>query len=382
MVKKTMYLQFTLVLFFVVFSIAGNAAETNWQLYRCDPQATVAPENVQLPDKLQLRWKQKLETEWVEAAPVIANGVLYAGTTDTGLRTFSMKDGKPQWTFPIESGMLIPPSYHSVDDNRFVLAGSTDGTLFAVDAAAGKQRWSFKTQGTLHNAPNIDTKTNRVLLTSEDGSLYAIDITTGKLVWEYKAEDQLRCFPTILGRYCFVSGCDSHLHTVDLDTGKCVSKIDIDAPSGTTPVVCGSTLFFGTEGNEFLAVNWNAETKEAKIVWRYAVKQAIRSPAVCSKDGLVIFCGMDKTVRALSQKDGEERWLFRTKGRMEHAGAIIIGGKIYVSSQDSTLYVLSLKDGTKLDGIELSGRPLGSPIAADNSLVIATDEGMIYCFGQ
>jgi outer membrane protein assembly factor BamB len=91
---------------------------------------------------------------------------------------------------------------------------------------------------------------------------------------------------------------------------------------------------------------------------------------------------MDKTVRALSQKDGTERWLFRTKGRMEYTGAIIIGNKVYIGSQDSMLYVLLLEDGAKSDSIELSGKPLASPAAVDGLLVIATDDGAVYCFGS
>ncbi|GHT31686.1 hypothetical protein FACS1894214_3210 [Planctomycetales bacterium] len=289
--------QLFFLLLFIGLTAAVSADEpSNWTLYRFDSHANAAPENVKVPDRLKLCWKIQLETDWAEATPVIANGVLYAGSTDAGLRAFSMADGKPLWVFPIESGMLIPPSFYSLDkNNSLVFAGSTDGTLFAVDASTGKQRWSFQTKGTLYNAPNIDAKTNRILLTSEDGSLYSIDILSGKLEWEYKAEDQLRCFPAISGRVCFVSGCDSHLHVVDLDTGKCVSKIDIGAPSGSTPVVLDnfadntdtSRVFFGTEGNEFIAVDWNSRTKEAKIAWREPLKQALRSPAACKNGDLV-----------------------------------------------------------------------------------------------
>lgn len=364
----------------LVFLPAISVAD--WPLYRGDQQArAVAVENVQLPENLKIRWEKRLEKDWFQATAIIVGDRIFVGSSDEGLWAFSLKDGKEIWKYPIEYGMLAPAAFEGGQETGLLFFGDSDGILHAVDAGTGSLRWQFKTKGVIDNSPNIDREMGRVLVGSQDGSLYALEVLSGKLVWEYKADDQIRCFPTILGRRCFVAGCDGMLHVVDLDKGTLVTKIDLEAPTGSTPTIFENRLFFGTEGNEFLAVDWNSKDQTTKIAWRYKTQQAVRGPAVCS-DGLVVFCGMDRTVQALDIKTGEQRWVFRTKGRMEYSGPIIVGNRVYVPSSDSFLYVLDLETGEKLDAVGLSGKLLASPAVVAGRLVIGTDDGVLFCLGK
>lgn len=385
------FLLFVSILFLFVLYPAVSLAD--WPLYRGDQQArAVAEETVRLPNNLKIRWEKRLEKDWFQATAVVVGNRIFIGSTDEGFWAFSLKDGKEIWKYSVEYGVLAPAAFWKTSETEktekkdeqetgLLLFGDSDGILHAVDSETGKIRWQFKTKGAIDNSPNIDQETGRVLIGSQDGSLYALEALSGKLVWEYQAGDQIRCFPTILGPRCFVAGCDSMLHVVDLDKGTLVTKIDLEAPTGSTPTVYENRLFFGTEGNEFLAVDWNTETQATKIAWRYKTQQAVRGPAACS-DGLVVFCGMDRTVQALDIKTGETRWTFRTKGRMEHSGPVIVGNRIYVPSSDSFLYVLNLQTGEKLDAVELSGKLLASPAVVDNRVVIGTDDGVLFCLGE
>jgi len=225
----------------------------------------------------------------------------------------------------------------------------------------------------IDNSPNIDVKTKRVLIGSQFGTLFALEAATGKLSWEYTTEDQIRCFPSIADRYCFVAGCDSHLHVVNLDTGKGLHRIPLESPTGSTPLLWKDVAFVGTEGNEFLAVDWQKE----KILWRFKMKQSVRAPTAY-QDGIVIVGGMDKAVYALDAATGKERWQFKTKGRIE-GGAVIIGKRVFVPSSDSTLYVLDLQSGKQIDSLELTGKLLTAPAVADDRMFLATDEGVLTC---
>ncbi|MDR0869431.1 MAG: PQQ-binding-like beta-propeller repeat protein [Planctomycetaceae bacterium] len=364
-----MYRIFFLFLTFCVLHFSFSVFAADWTYYRGDEQATGCAA-AKLPDEFKTVWKYQFKTGWIQATAVIADGTVFTGSSDNGMSAFSLKDGKLLWNYPVETGVIAPAVYF----NGLLFFGDSDGFLYAVDASTGKERWKFQAKGTFDNSPNIDQKTSRVLIGSQDGTLYALDAATGKPAWEYKADDQIRCFPAIVGRKCFVAGCDAKFHIVDIDKGTAAAKIELEAPTGSTPAVWNDYVFFGTEGNEFLAVDW----KKEKIVWRYKAKQAFRSPAAC-KDGLVIVCGMDKAVRCFAAATGEQRWEFRTKGRMEESGALIAGNRVYVPCSDSFLYVLDLQNGEKVNAVELGGKLRACPATDGKRIVIGTDDGTLFC---
>lgn len=363
---------------FSVFSPLGLYA-ADWTYFRGDERASACvDETVSVPDSLKTVWKHSFENGWIQATAIIADETVYIGSSDNGMTAFALSDGKPLWNYPVETGVLASAVYfQDTDGTASLFFGDSEGILYALDARTGKERWKFKTEGTIDNSPNIDREKKRVLVGSQDGTLYALDTTTGKPAWKYKSEDQIRCFPTIVERKCFVAGCDAKFHVVDLDTGTAVTKIELDAPTGSTPAVWKDLVFFGTEGNELLALNW----KSGKIVWRYKAKQAFRSPSAC-KDGFVVVCGMDKTVRCFEAETGELRWEFRTKGRMEQSGAVIAGERVYVPCEDSFLYILDFSTGEKVGDVELDGKLRACPAVIDGGLVIGTDDGVLLRLGK
>ena len=347
---------------------AVNLHAADWTLYRGDAAASGRVNaEVKLADKLKITWEERLEKGFFEATPIVVGDSIFIGSDDEGLKAHDLQTGKPKWTYKGEF------SASAAYFDGLVFVGDSKGVLHAVDSETGNKKWMFATKGTIDNSPNIDVPTKRVIIGSQGGTLFALEAATGQLVWEYKTDDQIRCFPSIVGRHCFVAGCDSFLHVVDLDTGKGVSKIPLDSPTGSTPLLAGDVAFVGTEGNEFLAVDW----KKEKVLWRFSMRQAVRSPAAY-REGTVIFGGMDRTVYALDAKTGEERWKFTTKGRIE-GGVVIVGDKVYVPSMDSSLHVLDFQSGKRIDSIELTGKLSASPAVVSDRLIIATDEGVLIC---
>ncbi|MDR0611193.1 MAG: PQQ-binding-like beta-propeller repeat protein [Planctomycetaceae bacterium] len=363
------------VLIFYVFFFPVLTLYADWTLFRGDVGASgCVKETLAFLEVPEILWEHRLEKGWFQVTAVITENpeygnTIYIGISDDGMLAFDLKNGQHRWTYPLELGVLSPAAYA----NNRIFFGDSDGVVYALDAQTGKELWKFKTGGTIDNSPNIDSKTNRVLVSSQNGSLYALDAATGQSVWEYKTENQIRCFPAIAERCCFVAGCDSQFHILDLDKGTAVSKVALDAPTGSTPAILGDRFFFGTEGNEFLCINW----KTSEIVWRFSSKQTFRAPAAC-QDGLVVFGGFDKTVHAVDVQTGKEFWTFKTKGRLE-AGPLIRGNRVYVASTDSSLYVLDLKSGEKLATVQMSGKLLASPAIVHGKLVLGTDDGILSC---
>ena len=363
LITRAILLSFCLLPFCVA---QANAAD--WMLFRGNASATGQVDSeVKVGNNLKIAWETRLERDYFEATPIIVGNTIFAGTFDEGMLAFDLQTGTPKWRVPIANGISASAAYF---EGR-IFVGNSRGTLYALNAETGAQEWTFETRGTIDSSPNIDAETKRVIVGSQSNSLFALEAATGTLVWEYDSGDMIQCFPSIIGRHCFVAGCDGYLHVINLDTGERVSRIPLESPTGSTPVPAGDFVFVGTEGNEFLGINW----KEEKVVWRFEMSRGARSP-VAYRDGTLIFGGMDRIVYALNAKTGEERWRYVTRGRIE-AGAVIVGDKVYVPSMDSSLYVLDFQTGRLIESIELTGRLSTSPAVVANRIVIATDEGVL-----
>ena len=134
-----------------------------------------------------------------------------------------------------------------------VYIGDSDGTFYCIDAATGRKLWSYQTDGEIDSSANFHA--GRVLFGSQDTFLYCLDAVSGKLVWKYQNPDQIRCFPSVADDRGFVAGCDGRLHVIDLKNGASVGEVKIDSPTGSSPAVMDGTVFVGTEGHSFFAID-------------------------------------------------------------------------------------------------------------------------------
>jgi outer membrane protein assembly factor BamB len=70
--------------------------------------------------------------------PAVANGVVYAGSSQGNLCAIDAVKGTLVWEAPISIGFSSPAV---ADGDIFV--GATDGTFYALDAATGSRLWSY-----------------------------------------------------------------------------------------------------------------------------------------------------------------------------------------------------------------------------------------------
>ena len=96
-----------------------------------------------------------------------------------------------------------------------------------------------------------------------------------------------------------LAGCDSRLHIIDVESGKEIDSVEIDAPTGSTPAMRDERVYFGTEGGTFYAINIPAAgDKKASIAWKYRDpqrNQPIRAAAAVS-DQFVAFGSQSKAI--------------------------------------------------------------------------------------
>lgn len=344
----------------------------SWPLGRGNSLAEGVAKTV-LPEKPEIIWKVTVEKGAFDATPVIDDGIVYLGDMDGQIYAWNLADGKEIWSRKFETGFIASPAVRG----GLLYIGDIDGKFYALDRKTGEPKWTFDAEAEIDNGANFWN--DNVLFGSQDANLYCLNAESGKLVWKFTIADQIRCMPTIVNDRSFVAGCDSTLHIIDLTTGKEAAAVPIESPTGVTPAVLGDNVFFGTEGGAFFAVNW----KNADVTWKAEDKGSSQpyrsSPAV--QEGIVVVGSRNRRIEAFDPQTGNELWTFATKQRID-SSPVIVGNRVFVGAADGRLYGLDLKTGKQVWEYQATGGFTGSPAVADGKLVIATDRGVVYCFGK
>ena len=117
-----------------------------------------------LPPTKGFVWGFQKKNENFIGAPVIADELLYAGSTNS-------KNG--------------------------------DGTLFALDKSTGTVIWTYETQSSITSS--ISASANAVLVGDEFGILYSVDSASGKSLWTFQADTQISSTPVLANDMIYIS---------------------------------------------------------------------------------------------------------------------------------------------------------------------------------
>src|SRR5439155_22971134 len=75
------------------------------------------------------------------SSPVVSDGVVYFGSSDTNVYALDAATGAVKWKFKTAEVVHSSPALA----NGTLFVGSWDTYLYALDAASGKEKWRFKT---------------------------------------------------------------------------------------------------------------------------------------------------------------------------------------------------------------------------------------------
>ncbi len=324
-----------------------------------------------ISDAPKVKWTFAPKNAVFEATPVVADGIVYAGSLTGYFYAVDLKTGKEIWNFFSKLGFSAPAA---ISGGRVFVADS-DGFFRALDAKTGKPLWTVETGGAMNAAPGIYK--DRVLVTAESGELYALDVETGKEIWKYTSTDQLRCGVTIQAENILLGGCDKSLQVVSAETGVLGVRLEVDAQTGATVAVNpAGNAFLGTEAAEVIAIS-----PELKILWRYspeARKAPFRSNAAVT-DTHVYIGGQNRMLTCLDAKTGKESWTFATRRNVD-SSPVLVGNRVVFHAAEGKVHILDAGSGKSVWTFEPGGSLIASPAVVDGKIITVTGQGEIYCF--
>lgn len=187
------------------------------------------------------------------AAPTVApDGTIYLGT-DGGLLYAFNADGSTKWTFsaPVSGEEIYTAA--AIDSSGNIYFGTLSGNFYSLDPSANL-RWKYSVGDGITSAPAIANGT--VYFGAYDGNLYALSTASGSLSWKYALGTQVRASaPAVDANGVVYVGCYDHNVYAVGPTGSLVRIYASDDVIRSSPVISGTTLYFGSEDHKLYAFN-------------------------------------------------------------------------------------------------------------------------------
>ena len=291
-------------------------------------------------------WGDKKRQDAMYAGgPAVDGDLLVVGTLDGHVYGVNAKDGGPRWNAELASEVLAAPTI----SGDLVLVRTQDGRVFGLDRADGKRRWVYD-QG---NVPLLSLRGNGdllaangvVFLGSDDGKLIALREDNGAKLWEQK----------------LASG---------------VGRTDIerlDDADGSI-LIDGSTLFAGAYHGNLLAV----DGPSGRPLWGHAFSTfdslALGSNALYGVNDQSQIWAFDKSTGADIWKSDALKYRWVT-------GPAVQGDYVVVGDLDGYVHWLQTGDGALAARMRLSKKAIrAQPLVVGDTVYVEDVKGHIGAY--
>jgi outer membrane protein assembly factor BamB len=336
-------------------------------------------------------------------SPVFAQDAMFRGNAQhTGVYAGPAisQFSKIKWQFHTNGQVLSSPAIA----DGVLYAGSSDHFVYALDAAAGTVKWKFETGGRITSSPAVSS--GLVYFGSFDSNFYAVEASTGKLKWKFKTGGERRfaaahlhgaepaaetmpdpfdfylSSPVVVGGAVYFGSGDANVYALDAATGGLKWKFKTGDVVHASPAIADGTLFVGSWDSYFYAL----DAASGKLKWRFKTGEdanihnqvGIQSSAAVA-NGVVYFGCRDSKFYAVDAATGKQLWFFPNKGSWVIASPAVLNGKVYFATSDTGLiHAVDAKSGTVIFSIDNNHWPMfSSPAIAGDTLYIGSHEGKL-----
>ncbi len=116
------------------------------------------------------------------------------------------------------------------------------GNITAIDLSNGNTLWSRE----ISNYNGMDADASRIYITDDSDAVQSLDRHSGATIWKQAELTGRRLStPLVAGNYVVVGDFEGYLHWLDRDSGKIVSRIQVDnAAISVAPLTGGGSIFY------------------------------------------------------------------------------------------------------------------------------------------
>lgn len=209
------------------------------------------------------------------------------------------------------------------------------GKVYAFTLGKDEPEWTYPSQGNLNGAiiGSAVVSGGRVYAGGSDGKLYSLDAATGQKQWEFLTGDKIWSTPAVAGGTVYVASFDKTIYAIDTATGQERWHFETGGAIASSPLIYNDTVYFGS---------------------------------------------FDRYLYAVNVTDGSLKWKFQGSNWF-WAQVVITNNVVYAPCLDSKVYILDAVNGQEITtAVSLSYRVSSSPVIADNLVIVADEEGVLY----
>ena len=290
------------------------------------------------------------------------------------------QSGAVRWTRKLERGVSTAPVL-AADGTIYV--ASRDGVLHALDPATGDDRWVFDGDG----AYGSDLSTSALVL--PDGTimwpgphsqLYALD-PAGMLLWTHPFDSDVLSPALTPGGSVVIVEMSGRLHVLDFDRSgareRWSSDLGASGASFGSPAVGDDGTIYATAGNRIVALRDQGDSGEILRHFEIASGTEV-SPAV-SSDGIAVFGTNDEYEYGVDA-DGL-LWRFPRNSLSFSSPAVTEAGLAYFGDHNGFMNVVDVESGCLVTRYQGGGEIWTSPaIDARGDVYFGTKRGHILGF--
>lgn len=348
-------------------------------------------------------WSQRIEgstsSRRLGAAPVVANGTLYAVDTSGTVHAMNAETGARLWQYSPDIASDMRGTVYgggiAVAGNRLFVTSGT-GRVVALDTANGAEVWSANPAGPLRDAPTLAF--NLVLVMTQDNRIIALNQNDGEIAWQESGSlAQAGVFGVAspaAGQGTVVAGYSSgELVAYRYENGRVLwadalartsistevgSISDIDAD----PIIDNGRVYALGQGGRMAAY----ELVTGQRIWELNLS-GISTPALAGE--WLFTLTSDARLLAIARSTGKVRWITQLrryrdaedrKGEIFWTGPVLANNMLYVANSRGELWQVSVAEGSANMLTELKDSVSLPPIVVNNTLYVLDDGGTITAF--
>jgi outer membrane protein assembly factor BamB len=353
-------------------------------------------QHVALGDDIETAWRTSIgdgssRTGRILATPVAFGDRVYTMDADSTVSAFDRKSGNELWDTnvkPEDSGPAFGGGIAYAEDRIFVTTGYAQ--IVALDAKTGKEVWRQGVVAPLRSAPTVSD--GRIFAVTVDNQLEVLATSDGRKLWNQAGTPETAgllggASPAVEGDVVVVAYSSGELFALRVENGRQLWTDNLAAARRTDalsaladirgrPVIDRGRVYAISHSGRMVAI----DLRTGERIWEQDIG-GTETPWVAGDFIFVI--SNDSELICLTRRDGRARWvaelpryenLKKKKGALEWAGPILGGDRLIVVASNGEAMSFSPYTGAALGRVTLPDGTFLTPIIANETLYVLTDE--------
>jgi outer membrane protein assembly factor BamB len=362
-----------------------------------------AMQHLSLPDRLSRVWKTSIgegasRYTRVLSQPVVAKGRVYAMDGGVQVSALDAGTGNRLWQVDLrpddERGNSFGGGVAFWNDRLYVATGYAQ--ILALDPEDGRVIWKAAVGAPVRSGPTVAD--GRIFVVTVDNELVVVSVEDGRRLWNHNAIPETASLlgsasPAVEGEVVVAAYSSGELYALTVENGRplwsdnfsntrSVNAVSSLADIRGRPVLDRGRVFAASHSGRFAAI----DLRSGDRAWEQEFGST-HSPWVAGD--YVYVLSNDNALVCLTRNEGKIRWVEqlpsfqnekKKKDRMIWAGPVLGSDRLIVLSSAGDAISVSPYTGEPLGREEMSAGGYTSPVIADNSLYVLTDDANLSAY--